>query len=478
MSRTSPIYDVARAREAIAAQAPANEQAIGMAASRNADDLRASMLASASARNKNRIAELQALRDFGGSEEELKALDEQILLLEQAPTLTSEQEANIARTSKDAAAQDFRAEALLAGPGERTAQSFMSKYEAPSPRPDNRPAPRDRDILSRMRESFVGVPGVDAAGFQYGGQGPSPGPSKERFESPAGSFLGPKGTTSRPPDLEDIVDGGEPPRASRAAPQPLPTTQPVRRNRDLDILAKMGESFVGIPGVDAAGFQYGGQGEVAPPKTPVTATEPPIAAQRVPSVTMAPEASAKDEDAKRADASTELYTFYAPRSIDLDTNEEKLKPLNNLEKKKIFDMWMAEEETTSTMSDEEGKAWYIEAIKKVQGPDERGGKVEPKTRQNKAAAYAIGIVKAGKVLADQPNKLARLAKLDLPQAERNKQVPEHILLVDKVYNVNKPRQDAYKLSFNEISRVYAKDEKRKKEALQYLSALQILESDA
>jgi hypothetical protein len=56
-------------------------------------------------------------------------------------------------------------------------------------------------------------------------------------------------------------------------------------------------------------------------------------------------------------------------------------------------------------------------------------------------------------------------------------VPEHILLVDKLYNINKGRSGAFKSTYDEIERVYKTDEKKKKAALEYLAAIEILTSE-
>jgi hypothetical protein len=112
--------------------------------------------------------------------------------------------------SQPTAAQKFMADESFV---ERAPGEFLLRgqnREPRAPRPDDSPRTsnnRDLDIF----KNFV-LPGVDAAGFSFGGQGPvepppPPAVVSQRYESPSGSALGTPGTTSRPPDLEDIVEG-------------------------------------------------------------------------------------------------------------------------------------------------------------------------------------------------------------------------------------------------------------------------------
>jgi hypothetical protein len=97
------------------------------------------------------------------------------------------------------------------------------------------PNNRDLDIF----KNFV-LPGVDAAGFSFGGQGPvepppPPAVVSQRYESPSGSALGTPGTTSRPPDLEDIVEGKRKPYVKKYPdlgqdPDMLEMLTPVKRH--------------------------------------------------------------------------------------------------------------------------------------------------------------------------------------------------------------------------------------------------------
>ena len=101
---------------------------------------------------------------------------------------------------------------------------------------------------------------------------------------------------------------------------------------------------------------------------------------------------------------------------------------------------------------------------------------KPKSRQEKYTSSLYNVIKKGSALAEKPAKLARLAKTDLPEKERAKVVPEHILLVDKIYDINKGKKTAYKDSYAEIERVYSKDEKKRAAAQEYLTAKHLLQT--
>ena len=118
--------------------------------------------------------------------------------------------------------------------------------------------------------------------------------------------------------------------------------------------------------------------------------------------------------------------------------------------------------------------WYKKTLDTIRATEGKTGKVQPKTRQDRSAAYALKTVNKGKELADKPAKLARLAKTDLPEAERMKKVPEHIALVDKLYEINKTKADVYKSTYSEIARVYEKQPKLRDAALEYLVAKNLL----
>lgn len=181
-----------------------------------------------------------------------------------------------------------------------------------------------------------------------------------------------------------------------------------------------------------------------------------------------------DVDADPVNNSSALYTYAAPEITDPITGRKTLAVLTNEQKEVIWQKWLAQgERKIASMKFEEVKAWYKKTIEELY-PSVKTGKVEPKTRQDRSAAYALKIVNKGKELADKPAKLARLAKTDLPEAERMNKVPEHIALVDKLYEINKTKADVYKTTYSEIARVYEKQPRLRDAALEYLVAKNLL----
>ena len=94
----------------------------------------------------------------------------------------------------------------------------------------------------------------------------------------------------------------------------------------------------------------------------------------------------------------------------------------------------------------------------------------PSTRQRKEK-YKIDVISEGIKLASQPKRLSRLAKTEA--ATR----PAHLLIVDKLYETNKGKAAAFKLTYDEISRVFAQDPAKRKEAHSYLVAKDALEQN-
>ena len=94
----------------------------------------------------------------------------------------------------------------------------------------------------------------------------------------------------------------------------------------------------------------------------------------------------------------------------------------------------------------------------------------PSTRQRKEK-YKLDVISEGIKLASQPKKLSRLAKTD--SATR----PAHLQIVDKLYETNKGKAAAFKLTYDEISRVFSGDPVKRKEAHSYLVAKDTLEQN-
>jgi hypothetical protein len=481
-SKTSAVYDESRAREAMARQAAGFEEAIGTTAAANEADLRASLLKGADVRNRARISELQAASDLAGPEdaEFKKLIDQEIQKLSTtAPALTPEEEANIKRTSRQAAEQSFRATALETGPGLRTLGSFMDRAPAETGRrPDDDPrkeprGPRkprkdiDFDFLAGLGAlATEGIPSVyfgsgDVAEAGLSGMAPEGAlttPGRPPEDSPEGpnysgivADVGFGATTT--PESGALIE--------RKAPSDA-DSEFRRAMRRLGVGGQPGDyapSPVVIPGEAGIG------GPPYMPNIPVKKQTPP------PNPT--PNASGLEQPGGKPKAAEDLYVFYG-KQILKDDGTIELVPLSNAEKEKIWDKWLAEEEITSKLDDRGAKEWYSKAMDEIKSESPPTGKTKKKTRLESYSANLMNIMQKGQKLADQPTKLQRLAKLDLPEKDRAKVVPEHILLVDKLYNINSAKGDAFQTTFAEIERVYKNDEKKKKAAQEYLAAKEIL----
>jgi len=97
------------------------------------------------------------------------------------------------------------------------------------------------------------------------------------------------------------------------------------------------------------------------------------------------------------------------------------------------------------------------------------------TPQNRSDLYAMRVTKAGLELAQKPDKFARIAKTELPKDQREKAAPAYVILVDKLYNVNKNHPNAFKDTYDEIARTYKDDPKLREAAQSYLVAKDVLE---
>ena len=118
---------------------------------------------------------------------------------------------------------------------------------------------------------------------------------------------------------------------------------------------------------------------------------------------------------------------------------------------------------------------YIQDMKDAAASVETGtevAKVQPNTKQRKEK-YKLMVVKAGIELSSKPKKLDRLAKASLEDDKR----PKHIAVVDKIYEANKDKKDAFAASFAEISRAFADDPGKRQEAHIYLVAKDTMENN-
>jgi len=101
---------------------------------------------------------------------------------------------------------------------------------------------------------------------------------------------------------------------------------------------------------------------------------------------------------------------------------------------------------------------------------ERARKASTRMRKDR---YKLNVITEGTKLAETPKRLERLAKTQLEDEAR----PEHFVIVDKLYETNKGKDNAFRLTYDEINRVYANDPEKRKEAHTYLVAKDILESN-
>jgi hypothetical protein len=461
-SKTSAVYDESRAREAMARQAAGFEDAIGSTAAANETDLRASLSKGAEIRKNARMVELQAASDLAGPEDvELKKLIDQEIqkLSTTAPTLTPEEEANIARTARQAAEQSFRATALETGPGQRTLQSFMDREPAETGRrPDDDPrkekGPRkDIDLsflaglgaLGRARSSDVYF------GSGEGGEAGLSGTAPEGAITTPGRPYGDSDVTgpyaysaSTAPNYSGIVsDAGfgatTMPESGAPRREPLQTYNPSGGTA-MQRLGALGGRREGDSAPSPV--QVGGEAGISGPARISPAVDP-----------------------------QELWFKYAPINYEGDTGEQV--QLTDEQKQQIADKFEKDRMTQSLRTKKQIEAWYKNEVDML--PKEASsGKEKKKTRLESYSANLMKVMQEGQKLADQPTKLQRLAKLDLPEKERAKVVPEHILLVDKLYNINSSKGNGFQTTFAEIERVYKNDDKKKKAAQEYLAAKEIL----
>jgi hypothetical protein len=465
--KVSPIYDEARAREAMGRAEAVESEAVSLSAQKKYDAKKAEALAIKEKARLNKIAELESfLGDPGLAQMAgVSGLGDTIKELRNTPvSLNEEEDFAIASSSKQEAQRELASGLLETGYGPRTSRQFMTREprEVPQvreieqvlePLPDPyTPGPMDRPPLDFPIVSGVGrIPGSPA----------SPAVVSQRFESAKGSALGPPGTTSRPPNLEGIVEGVKP----RVRSYP-PT--PVDLGTDPDMLGQRGKPPVSPTDeelVFGGGVVPSGALELDEENKDINIGE---LSPNVNRVLESPEAKKK----KKEDASKQVFTIYG---IDTDaTDAEKLKVyeefiIGGKDKDPAFKL-----NAEGALIDPAAAEWYKTTLDAIRATEGKTGKAQPKNRQDRSSAYALKIINKGKDLADKPAKLARLAKTDLPESERMKKVPEHIALVDKLYEINKTKGDVYKSTYSEIARVYEKQPKLRDAALEYLVAKNLL----
>lgn len=453
-SKISPVYDESRAREAMARQAAGFEDAIGATAFANETDLKNNILKRRSDEAKKKIEDFEAL---GGLESDDPEAYGKLKQQRDNPALTTEEQANIARTARQAAEQSFRATALETGPGERTLGSFMDRAPAETGgRPDDDPrkepkkerGPRkDIDLsflaglgaLGRARSSDVYFGSGEGGEAGLSGIAPEGALTVEGRQFEQG---GAPDSASMIPDLQANLGFG-----ATTTPESVSEfrkfLEPDAAPDSGTVMQRLGALSGRQPGDSAPSpVQVAGEAGISGPARISPAVDP-----------------------------EELWFKYAPINFEGDTGEQV--QLTDEQKRQISDKFEKDRLTKSLRTKKQIEAWYKNEVDML--PKEpSAGKAKKKTRLESYSANLMKVMQEGQKLADQPTKLQRLAKLDLPEKERSKVVPEHILLVDKLYNVNSVKGDAFQTTFAEIERVYKNDEKKKKAAQEYLAAKEIL----
>ena len=112
-------------------------------------------------------------------------------------------------------------------------------------------------------------------------------------------------------------------------------------------------------------------------------------------------------------------------------------------------------------------------IRRSRREQTREDKKIKKTRAQEKQSYFLDRMKGGAKLAEQPKKMDRFAKSDLPKEQR----PEVATLVEDLMKVSRGRANYFRDVFDEITRYYKDQPSKMAQAHEYLAALQILEGD-
>jgi len=97
----------------------------------------------------------------------------------------------------------------------------------------------------------------------------------------------------------------------------------------------------------------------------------------------------------------------------------------------------------------------------------------PKTTTQRKNKYLMDVVSEGTRLAQQPKRLARIARTTAEDVDR----PKHYVLVEQLYEVNKSRGDAFKKTYDEITRFFRNKPELREQAHAYLVALDTLANE-
>ena len=305
-----------------------------------------------------------------------------------------------------------------------------------------------------------------------------------RFPAPSPSPFGPPGTTNRPPSADELELMGAPPSLP-----PAPIRSPITRSPlDLQFLgAEPGESLEITPAtplmprpsapppsvprsnVELGTMDTGGLPPLVRPRTAPTVV-PPTAVPPPPEERML-KLSLGEERIIPTDADPEKLFKYAGPLIGGPSGQYD-PSVTDAEKKSIADEFNKLDPDNYPWQDFKGmEDWYkstLESIRSNATPPQ-----SKKSTKQRKDLYKIDIVTEGTKLASQPKKLERLAKTAAPTENR----PQHIVLVDKLWETNKGKMNAFKMTYDEVSRIFSSDPTKRREAHQYLVAKDILESN-
>jgi len=90
----------------------------------------------------------------------------------------------------------------------------------------------------------------------------------------------------------------------------------------------------------------------------------------------------------------------------------------------------------------------------------------------RSALYAMRTIKKGIELADKPKQFARVAKTQTPD-----NAPEYVKIVNGVYDTNSTSPNKFKLTYDEVAKVYKDDAKTREKALAYLVAKDTIDNN-
>ena len=264
-----------------------------------------------------------------------------------------------------------------------------------------------------------------------------------------------------------------------APPAPLPPTRREKRaaekadealevSRNPEPVEPALSSFR-LPALDAAGLPL----NTAPRKIPTVTVGRPTEDKFIEEVSQNFAQSDEEKTAaqaqKRNAALKEFSIQYGPIKVNADTGASEMLPVDPALNEKIYKSFI--QEGPVFKDDAEGRAWYQSKIEQFKSQTPAQGKVVPTQKQRKDM-YALTITADGLKLAQQPKKLERLARTKEDEDKR----PRHIAVVDKIYDINKGKSNAFKMSYDEITRVFANDPQKRKEAHTYLVAKDSLET--